>query len=89
MVNTPQNIWPSVGVLFEIDHLGATPEEQMYYGSQARKIFVKHFRPSMASPSYLWHGDTQETLNGNENRFCIAVSASSRAIESIVAAFAH
>jgi hypothetical protein len=83
------NIWPSVGVLFDIDSLGATPSEHMFYGLQARLIFMKYFHPRMASPAVLWSGDTQKTLDGNENRFCIAISAGAIALESVMAAFSH
>lgn len=83
------DVRPSVGVLFDIDHLGATPEEHMFYGLQARRIFMKCFHPRMASPAVLWAGDTQRTLDGLENRFCIAITAKASDLESVVGAFSR
>lgn len=82
-------IWLSVGVLFDIDNLGATRIEHMFYGKQARKIFMKNFDPRTAAPAVLWSGDTQKTLDGEENRFCIAITTSSEILESVIAAFSR
>ena len=68
-------VWPSLGVVFEIDSLGATDEERMFYGTPARLIFMKHFDPRAVGRSYLWQGDTQQTLSGDARQFCVAVSA--------------
>ena len=43
----------------------------------------------MASPAVLWSGDTQKTLDGLENRFCIAITASGAALDSVRAAFSR
>lgn len=51
----------------------------MFYGTQARLIFMKHFNPRAVGRSYLWQGDTQKTLDGNARQFCIAVSVSNPA----------
>jgi hypothetical protein len=68
-------LWHSLGVLFDIDALGRTDEERMFYGRQARVIFMKHFRSCYVGRCYLWHGDTQSTLDGAQaRRFCIAVT---------------
>jgi len=68
-------VLPSVGILFDIDQLGETEHEKMFYGDQARLIFMQHFDPATVPSAAVWFGDTQATLNGDENRFCIAVTA--------------
>lgn len=68
-------IWPSIGVLFAIDKLGATDDERMFYGTQARRIFMQHFKPrAIGGGAYLWQGDAQTRGSDGERRFCIAVS---------------
>jgi hypothetical protein len=67
-------IWPSIGVLFAIDKLGETDDERMFYGTQARRIFMRHFNPRAIGGAYLWHGDAQTRGPDGERRFCIAVS---------------
>jgi len=83
-------LWPSLGVLFDIDELGASDDERVFYGYQARLIFMRHFKPRRFGRAYLWHGDTQSTLDGaRERRFCIAVTTPWPAgIEMVRAAFA-
>jgi hypothetical protein len=51
-VATPQ-VWPSVEVIFEIDQLGTTLQERMFYGLQARHIFMKYINPVTDSPAFL------------------------------------
>jgi hypothetical protein len=67
--------WPSLGILFDIDRLGDTEMERMFYGNQARQIFMEHLDPGFVGPAWLWQGDTQATLDGRERCFCIAATA--------------
>jgi hypothetical protein len=64
-VATPQ-VWSSVGVIFEIDQLGTTQQERMFYGLRARQIFMKHINPVTDSPAFVCAGDTQGALNGDD-----------------------
>jgi hypothetical protein len=85
------SVWPSVGVLFDIDRLGSTPEEHVFYGNQARQIFMPHLDPRTVAPAMLWHGDTQKTLDGaEERRFCIAVTTKTPgALGTVITAFSR
>jgi hypothetical protein len=81
--------WESIGILFDIDKLGEKEEEQIFYGHQARLIFMRHLAPLTIAPAFLWFGDTQATLNGKENCYCIAITVKHReAIEKIKKIFA-
>jgi len=84
-------LWHSLGVQFDIDQLGTTDQERMFYGQQARLIFMKHFKSCHVGRCYLWHGDTQSTLDGAQaRRFCIAVTANTpSALERVRTTFAR
>jgi hypothetical protein len=59
---------PGIGIVFNIDDLGGG-----FYGYQAWKIFMKHIDVRKFPASALFEGDTNETLGGSANEFCIAI----------------
>ena len=72
-----------IGVLFDIDALGGG-----VYSARAWELYMKYLDPALLCPSILLHGDTNETLNGEERIFCIAAySSSGKVLEYIRAIF--
>ena len=53
------------------------------YGALAWRIFMKLVRPSQITPSLLSEGDTNLTLNGFGNEFCIAVHGAGLNLEAV------
>jgi hypothetical protein len=60
---------PQLGILFNIDELGGM------YGYEAYKIFFNAVDTSKITGCYLSDGDTNDTLSGRSNYYCIAVSS--------------
>jgi len=60
--------FPGIGVVFDIDDLDGG-----FYGWKAWKIFMRHLDPSKLRGGTFLEGDTNETLSGDANEFCIAV----------------
>ena len=76
--------WESIGVLFDIDQLGETEEQQSSYGHQALLIFMRHLDPRAVGRAVLWHGDTAATLGGSEQRYAIAVTPENPAALTLI-----
>jgi len=57
-----------IGIVFNIDDLGGG-----FYGSKAWRIFMRNLPPENIIGCMLKEGDTQQTLNGSQREFCIAV----------------
>lgn len=76
--------WESIGVLFDIDQLGETEEQRRSYGHQALLIFMRHLDPCAVGRAVLWHGDTDATLRGGEQRYAIAVTPENPAALTLI-----
>ena len=59
---------PTLGVRFDIQRLGGS-----LYGLEAWKIFWSAVDPEKIRSSNLFEGDTDATLKGRENVFCVAI----------------
>jgi hypothetical protein len=57
-----------LGIVFNIDDLGGG-----FYGGKAWRIFMLNLPPENIIACRLKQGDTEETLNGMQREFCIAV----------------
>ncbi|MFC2149520.1 hypothetical protein ACFLQ8_02350 [Candidatus Auribacterota bacterium] len=60
--------FPGIGIVFDIDRLGGG-----YYGYRAWEIFMKYLPADKIRNTILREGDTNATLAGKANDFCIAV----------------
>jgi hypothetical protein len=71
-----------IGVLFDIDDLGSG-----LYGLAAYRIFFGAVNPRQLTGCILRDGDTNDTLHGSANHYCIAVeSLDAEKINSVRAA---
>lgn len=70
-----------IGIVFNIDDLGG------FYGNEAWHIFMRNIKPSTITGCILKHGDTMQTLNGNQREFCIAVFGNTLEMSVIRLAF--
>ncbi len=86
------NPYPGLGVVFNIGALEeeyykrtmklheAMDEQKLLegnlYGRAAWRIFMKIIHPRQITPCILFDGDTELTLQGHQNEFCIAVYGS-------------
>jgi len=59
---------PTLGIRFDIEKVGGGS-----YGFEAWKIFWTAIDPEAIRSSSLFEGDTDATLKGQENVFCIAI----------------
>ena len=59
---------PGIGIVFDIEALGGG-----YYGYQAWRIFMKHIDQKKITNTIIKEGDTNNTLHGRENDFCITI----------------
>lgn len=64
---------PKLGILFDIDELEST--YRMTYGYAAFRIFFDAIDTHQIAGCILSHGDTNETLIGRANQYCIAVES--------------
>ena len=60
--------FPGIGVVFDIDGLAGG-----YYGYLAWQLLMKNLDPKQLCASILVEGDTEATLNGQANEFCIGI----------------
>lgn len=65
---------PAIGILFDIDEL-----DSGLYGHAAYKIFFAAVDTRLLAGCILSDGDTNATLTGRANQYCIAVNAPDRA----------
>lgn len=70
---------PAIGILFDIDEL-----DSGLYGHAAYKIFFAAVDTRQLAGCILSDGDTNATLMGRANQYCIAVNAPDQAIISAV-----
>lgn len=59
-----------IGIVFSIDDLGGGA-----YGAEAFKIFYRNLDPVKMNSFNIFDGDTQQTLYGSDNNYCIAVQS--------------
>jgi hypothetical protein len=60
--------FPGIGIAFDIEGLGSG-----FYGYRAWQLFMKNVNPERLAPSILVEGDTNATLHGRANEFCIGI----------------
>jgi hypothetical protein len=60
--------FPGIGIAFNIEGLGGG-----FYGFQAWTLFMKNVDPERLAASILVEGDTNATLHGRANEFCIGI----------------
>lgn len=72
-----------IGVVFDIDELGGG-----FYGAEAWRIFMRSLSPSSIVNCILQEGDTNETLFGRQEEFCIGVFGLTLNAGVVKAAFA-
>jgi hypothetical protein len=65
---------PTLGIRFDIEKVGGGS-----YGFEAWKIFWGAIDPAEICSSNLFEGDTNATLTGRENVFCIAIQGAETA----------
>ncbi|MEW6241252.1 MAG: hypothetical protein AB1564_10640 [Chloroflexota bacterium] len=70
---------PAIGILFDIDEL-----DSGLYGHAAYKIFFAAIDTRLLAGCVLSDGDTNATLMGRANQYCIAVNAPDHAAISAV-----
>lgn len=61
---------PAIGILFDIDEL-----DSGLYGHAAYKVFFSAIDTHLLAGCVLSDGDTNATLTGRANQYCIAVNA--------------
>ncbi len=59
---------PTLAIRFDIGKIAAS-----FYGIECWKIFWRSINMPKLAHIYLFEGDTRDTLNGQENVFCVAV----------------
>lgn len=59
-----------LGILFDIDQLGGG-----FYGYAAYQIFFDALNTHQLVGCVLYHGDTNATLQGSANQYCIAIAS--------------
>ena len=68
-----------IGIVFEIEGLAASS-----YGRAAYRILFEHLDPRHLAGCTIWDGDTDATLKGLANQYCIVIRATGRgAVEHI------
>jgi hypothetical protein len=67
-----------IGILFDIEALGGG-----FYGDHAWRLFMSTVRPDHIVGCILREGDTNATLVGSTNQFCIAVQGPSLDVDEI------
>src|SRR5947209_2876304 len=74
--------YPAIGVVFDIDGLG-----DGFYGYQAWRLFMKHLDSGRLRVCILVEGDTEATLNGQANEFCIGTYGTEHQVNYIRTTF--
>jgi hypothetical protein len=75
---------PAIGVLFDIDGL-----DSGLYGYAAYKIFFGAIDTRKLAGCVLSDGDTNATLRGQANQYCIRVEGSANSIDAVKVALAE
>lgn len=77
--NHKENVMPKIGILFDVDAFNGG-----LYGYAAYKVFFAAIDTRQLAGCLLSDGDTQATLLGQANHYCIAVTAPNPAMISVV-----
>lgn len=70
--------FPGIGLVFDIDGLGGG-----HYGLRAWRVYMTHLEPTRLGTAILVEGDTNATLQGAANEFCIGTYGSQETIDYI------